>query len=329
MRYQHLPDRHYIPTLAGAAVVVLALAVATPCTGTSMVSFVHVSTADNISGFLTEMDHPRLNDNPYARVFVTQAWNNLSGEGAQNDRAIGVRYDVDFTGDGRWSIFNQDYDYDMEPDLMFHVVVAGEGTPGFLHLTHHDNIQNIASFVNCPPDYITYCYGGAGTILHGHTLNAGFLDGARQLSPVSGYRSGTSLLVRAESVAGATSPNMRPGALYWIMAGTEILGGTQAFTHTATTANTVGWATKLDHPQLNGNPDVVLLVTRAGPAGPPQDDHIGVLYANDGSADIWSVIHQTTGTTVPEGSHFSVLIAPLMADGFESGDTSWWSAATP
>lgn len=68
-------------------------------------AFVHTATAGNITAGYTVIDHPSLNDNPDATVFVTQNWNPGGGGGTYNDHAVGVWY---IQSSGRWSIFNQD-----------------------------------------------------------------------------------------------------------------------------------------------------------------------------------------------------------------------------
>lgn len=317
---------HTLGRLLGVACCALAFVVAAASSAHagSIVGFVHTTSADNISGSFTELDHPLLNDHPHARVLVTQAWNYVAGQGGQNDRAIGVRYDVDYLGNGRWSIFNQDLVYAMEEGLVFHVVVLGEDTASFLHLASYDSIQNIASVVHCPPDFVDVCNGLGGPILHSHTLDADGLRGARMLTPTSAFYSSPSLLVRAESTDPDNYPNMRPGSLYWLLAGGLEDDGELVFQHTATAANTSAWATTLDDPRLNGNPNAILFVSRIGAPGPTLEERIGILYANDGTNDVWSVIHETT-EPIPEGASFGVFVAPLLSDGFESGDTSWWS----
>jgi len=317
---QMLSQVRVVRTTVAAAAMVFGLV--GPAAAESMVSFVHVTTSDTISGFLSRLDHPLLNDNPDARVFVTQAWDFAGGQGSQNDRAVGVRYDTDFAGNGRWSIFNQEVQYLMEDGLLFHVVVAGEGTAVFPHLASHDSIQNIASTVQCPPEWDFVCFGAASNLAVGHTLDALGLRGATMPAPYS-VLGGPSPVVRAESTDPDYYPNLRPGSLYWILVGSEALGGGRAFTHTATPANTSSWATVLDDPRLDGRSDAVLLVSRSGPSGTTQNEHIGLLYADDGTGEKWSVIHQTT-TPVPNGATFTVFLPPIMADGFESGDLSWW-----
>ena len=61
--------------------------------------FMHTAASATISGHITTINHPRLNNNPNARILVTQNWGNA---GPYNKNAVGVYY----TG-SRWAIYNQ------------------------------------------------------------------------------------------------------------------------------------------------------------------------------------------------------------------------------
>jgi hypothetical protein len=82
--------------------------------------FVHEATPGNSLGNSTYLAHPLLNDNPYARILVTQNWNPGGGlSGVYNPHVIGVWYD---TSTGEWAIFNQD-GVDMPEGAAFNVLV--------------------------------------------------------------------------------------------------------------------------------------------------------------------------------------------------------------
>lgn len=61
--------------------------------------FIHTASSATISRHVTTIDHPLLNNNPNARMLVTQNWGNA---GPYNKNAVGVYY----TG-SRWAIYNQ------------------------------------------------------------------------------------------------------------------------------------------------------------------------------------------------------------------------------
>ncbi|MCU0499698.1 MAG: hypothetical protein MUF87_20295 [Anaerolineae bacterium] len=62
-------------------------------------TYIHEATT---ASYITTLNHPMLNNNPFARMTVTQ---NYTPNGVYNDHQIGVWYN---SGSGRWTVFNQD-----------------------------------------------------------------------------------------------------------------------------------------------------------------------------------------------------------------------------
>lgn len=62
-------------------------------------SFIHTATTAGISGHVTTIDHPRLNDRPNAKFLISQNWGSA---GPYNNHPLGVYY-----SNGKWHIFNQ------------------------------------------------------------------------------------------------------------------------------------------------------------------------------------------------------------------------------
>jgi hypothetical protein len=85
-------------------------------------AFVHTSTDDNITANSTYLDHPLLNGNPDAVVYVTQNWNPSGSGGTYNDHPVGVWYNENRE---MWAVFNQDR-AGMPRDASFNVAVLKE-----------------------------------------------------------------------------------------------------------------------------------------------------------------------------------------------------------
>ncbi len=284
-----------------------------------MLSFVHLSTGANIVSGRSVIDHPFLNGNPNARVMVTQARNDELLYGGENDYAVAPRYDDSVSG-GRWSIFNTS-GVTIDDGLAFHVVVAGSDSATFLHLTHEDNIGGLASTVSCPLIYSCFYGSGIANIMAFHTKDAYGVRGASFTVPTSVNTPGPSVfsvLVRAES---SFLTDMKPGSLFWILLGSEQFGGAQSFGHAATAANINDAATLLDHPQLNGNPRAIFLVSKNLVSGGVQPEVVGAFFYD---VDQRWYIYNEGLDPMTIYDRFSVFIAPILSDGFESGDASWW-----
>ncbi len=68
-------------------------------------TFLHKTTAENISAEGTYLDDPLVNGKPDAEVSVTQNWNPGGGNGVYNDHPVDVRYDGERE---RWEVYNSD-----------------------------------------------------------------------------------------------------------------------------------------------------------------------------------------------------------------------------
>jgi hypothetical protein len=83
-------------------------------------AFVHRATPANISGFLTYIDHPQLNDRPGAILQVTHNRNPGGNGDLRNDSPVAVWYD---SSRGRWTIFNE-RQIPIKPDVAFNVLIV-------------------------------------------------------------------------------------------------------------------------------------------------------------------------------------------------------------
>lgn len=68
--------------------------------GIAQTAFYHVTTTSNTTGHITILDHPALNGNPNAIVFVSPVWKEQGDQNTTN--AFGVQYNG-----SRWTIVNQ------------------------------------------------------------------------------------------------------------------------------------------------------------------------------------------------------------------------------
>lgn len=74
-----------------------------PQTSNKYATFVHKSDPGNTSTYITTLNHPGINNNPNAIVFVTSNYNPGGGSGVYNDHNIGVYYNGT-----KWCIYNED-----------------------------------------------------------------------------------------------------------------------------------------------------------------------------------------------------------------------------
>jgi hypothetical protein len=78
---------------------------------------------DNTSKHITRLDHPKLNNNPNAKIVVSHMYNLSRGFGGKyNDHPIGVYYNG-----SKWCIYNEDKE-DMDLGIGFFVFIANDET---------------------------------------------------------------------------------------------------------------------------------------------------------------------------------------------------------
>ncbi len=76
-------------------------------------AFKHVATSSNVSGNTTAIDHPLLNNNPAAKLLISQRWN-----GTYNASPVGVYY-----SGGKWRVFNEKTNVDIKAGAEFNIVI--------------------------------------------------------------------------------------------------------------------------------------------------------------------------------------------------------------
>lgn len=73
--------------------------------GTDTPVFIHRATAENTTNNYTLIDHPLINGDPDALLFVTQNWDAAGAPGVYNAHPVGVFYQ---NGSSQWAVFNED-----------------------------------------------------------------------------------------------------------------------------------------------------------------------------------------------------------------------------
>ena len=133
--------------------------------GDDAYSWSHTTTATNISGNYTIIDDGRINNNPNAKVFIT---NNLAN---YNNKVNGVFYSTSLN---KWCIYNQaGGNDDMDENLDFNIIVpkANTGFVSLLHTVDGNNTSNQWTYLNHPdlnnnPDaivFVTQVWNPGGT----------------------------------------------------------------------------------------------------------------------------------------------------------------------
>jgi hypothetical protein len=109
--------------------------------------FRHVTDSTNTSGHITTLEHPQLNGNESAIIFIMPVWNNgteayTCGNYAQN---AGVWYD---RGRKKWTIFNENTAILMPQNVAFNVLIAPKDNPNYFTVTCDEASKTANGFPN-------------------------------------------------------------------------------------------------------------------------------------------------------------------------------------
>jgi hypothetical protein len=275
-------------------VSVVAASPAEVMTPYTVTGFVHVATASNISGAATVMNNTAINNNLNAIILITSNWNPPSGRSVFNNHPVGVRENAL----GTWEIFNRD-NAPMPDGAAFNVAVV-QGDPRELQQLFTPTASDTFPFnhpdLNTQPDAMTI------------------------LTPVGQFVMGMpsgmiGLFYRADTGTwnARTEDGSVPGAdiaAFNILPFTADQGFVQ---YSSGMTNESNW-TYLTHPELDNNPNALILVTHSfnpgGAAGNFAPIPLGVWY--DVRVNKWAIFNQDL-SAMQVGLAFNVMIVPPMA----------------
>lgn len=248
------------------------------------ISFVHTSTAASVSGAATIIDHPALNNNPTAELYITHTL------GSYNNKSSGVFYAPNPVD--KWAIYNEDTST-MIAGKSFFVYVPGTwadtvtavSTGGFYYFVIDDPALNNKPGLH---PVITHNYGGY--------LNDNFGVYYTATDKWGIYNTDPSVLIPA-------------GEPFFILAEHSDIGYNTDMTHvhTATVANQASTnGTFVDHPLLNNNPDAMFILTPRYVAA-NIDDHVYGTWYDPGNSQ-WHIFTEDL-TPLNSGEMFHLVIS--------------------
>jgi len=257
-------------------------------------TFVATGTPSTINGHRLSLDHPSLNGQPGASVFVSQSWNPQRKSAVYNNAVVGVWYN---STTRKWEVFNQGKE-SMPVGASFHVLVAdsflARSAAPFVHVATTGN-------VGANSTYLTH----------------GKLDGRPDAKLLvtqlwqkgSGVYNPSPIGVRYNRLSGKwgifnqDGRAMRIGAAFNVLIGEDNPRG-KTLLHTATTGTIAANTTVLDDPLLNGRRDAIAFVTPLW-TGHYNPHATGVFYST--SSNKWAVFNQDMAS-MPVGANFNVMI---------------------
>jgi hypothetical protein len=258
--------------------------------------YVHISTAENVSDHITFLDHPLLNGNPNASIQITQNWNPPGGFNTVNDHVTAVYYEP---GPAQWGIYNEDFGT-MNVGTAFNVlIVLDDAEESYVHSVTEVNVDGNVTYLLESPASLDH----NTLVFKTNNWNPGGIGGV-----YNNYNTGVYYTGDIWTIYNENGDNQVMDASYNIlMPGTNMT----SFIQTATLENQQGITSYsfLDHPQLNGHPEAIVILTHnwnpPGGALTYLDEAIGVWYSTE--TGYWVVFTQSN-TEIPVGTAFNVLV---------------------
>lgn len=286
-------------------------------------AFTHRATGENImpggAGHISLLDQAGINNNPNAQLFFTESW--TSAGGAANRSTTFLRYDnpadQQHIRDGCWALQNAN-NQAMEPGRMFNIFVLEEQA-GLLPVQAAPDYAEGLTFVAYRHQVGTSFDPTVQSTILDHPLlnnnpaavifansNWGYRGTGLDNSNLFGVRYNGS---RWEIANQSGQPNtMNPAFSFNVLIAPQDCPN--VFIHQATRESLQSNRSFLDHPLINGKPDVRLMVTQNLSDGKANNHEIGVAYTNGR----WFV-YNNVGTlgeeathSIPEGAKFNVLV---------------------
>ena len=249
--------------------------------------FLHIANSANVTSNWTDIDHPLLNNNPAAVFIVTQNWNPPGSAGVYNNSPIGVWYN---TSTLKWAIFNENLQT-MPIGASFNVFIP-DASNTFVHTANSANIVNNTTILDHPSlnnnnsvrVFITQNWNPPGSI---STYNPSEVGVTYTLFKWRVFNQDLS----------AMPENASFNVFYY--------NGSDAFVHTANSANILNNWTFIDHPELNNRPGAIFFVTQLR-EGVYNDAPVGVLY--DNFSGLWAIFNEDA-SPMPANAKFNVYLA--------------------
>lgn len=311
--------------------LLLAFCLVTINTIVAQTIFRHVTAAANINGHMTTLDHPQLNGNPNAIIFIQPNWNsNGAGRtGTDYQQNPGVWYNGT-----RWVIFNQNTGIPMPVNMTFNVMVAPAGNSNCFTITctaaskaglpangmmiDHPATNNKPGALLLLTQNWQNVYNDNSQLVS-YSNNRWHISNNKYLSPDTRRSEWSTMPVGARFNVMVVENGAVPG-----------LPLARAFMHTTTPENIIPGGSSItffDQPFLNGNTNAMIWATPnwgwspgmpgGQTSGPYNESSVNAWY--DHPTDAWNYrngfwsIYNNDGTPLQPGTKFNIVT--VNADG--------------
>lgn len=257
--------------------------------------FIHRATTSNIYDNYSLIDHPLLNNNPDAIIFVTQNQSPDAFGGSLNNHPLGVWYSSSYR---KWAVFNEDVAAITEL-AAFNIMIPDSSTDAFVHTAESGNIFFNSTFIDNPlsngnPNAIIFVSqnwnpGGGSGVFNNHNIGVWYNTTNNKWAI---FNEDTALMP-----VGASFNVIIPSS------------DTDAFIHTSSPANISLLSTRIDNRLTNFNRNAILFTTPnwnpGGGTGYYYNYPPSVLYSI--VSNQWAISNQI-GLEMPVSVSFNIFV---------------------
>ncbi len=255
------------------------------------VQFVHLANSSNISSHQTSLNHISLKAGGVMYPQVTHNHNPNWAQGVYVNQYQGV-----WKQNGNWTIYNQSQDT-FADNSHYNVLIPGDDTESWKHISSAANSSNNYTLIDHP----AINGDSSAVILITSAYDTHFNKGVFGVSYL------TSQKKWAIINEGGIDSALALGSAFHVSVVKKQQLNLAAYVHTTTYPNTSTSITRLDHPQLNNNPNAIINITQnLNPFGGNDvynNNNVGVYY----TGTHWSIYHEDYTKHMPLGANFNVV----------------------
>ena len=254
--------------------------------------YVHTADATNTNINITYIDHPDLNSNPSASIFVTHTYNPGGGSGLYDNNVLGTYYDTTFN---RWAIYHEDSTMPINAGLKYNVYIAFNPSDVITHIASVANQGTTAAHTVIDDPRFNGQNPGPIAVMS-HYFNP--------FSVVNNnsHRFTYDIVLNRRIISNESGTAIPTNVAFKILV-TPTGAGTASFRHTSNAGNITGNYTVLDHPLLNNNPNATLVFSHYSNGF--INSVLGVWY----TGSRWAIYTEDT-SPFPIAVAFDIIIAP-------------------
>lgn len=262
-----------------------------PAIGQNSTFVQHTADNSNIFYNVTALTDTNLDNISNQQPVFTHNWNPGGVGGTYADYKMGLWYST-----SKWNIFNQDLS-NFVSNTTYNIFIARADASSWEHVTANANLSGNYTIIDHPkynndPNAMLFITDSWSTGVYNEKIMGVFYSNSLNMWCIFDQN--------------GVANNLEEDLAFHIVAPNNPVNYA-AFQHTADVNNSTNNRTAIDHPDLNNNPDAVVIVTQnwnpGGGSGVYNNHNVGVYY----NGTKWAVYNENLNDNMPMGASFNVI----------------------